>query len=263
MAYKRILFGTDGTPRAAASGHVATELAKAGKAELIVAHVWERPEGARKVLDAAVTAAQEAGVKKIKGELHGGGHDIGPAPHHGDGDTVAGEGLRRGGLRQERRNGIRSKASRRWIIECLRVTKRVCYSYNTDGLRGLALLHRQSEHQLAHKPRRRRAVREDGVVDSVLRSNFAPQRRFGFLAHRHMLLVAREIAEQLRRREAARGPISPPPRAPAGTRLASSGPSPGRASCPRSGCRCRASVLVIDRSRILSTVSLNSGSPPR
>ena len=73
MAYKRILFGTDGTPRAAASGHVATELAKAGKAELIVAHVWERPGGAQKVLDAAVTAAQEAGVKKIKGELHGGG----------------------------------------------------------------------------------------------------------------------------------------------------------------------------------------------
>ena len=72
MAYKRILFGTDGTARAAASGHVATGLAKAGKAELIVAHVWERPEGAQAVLDAAVTAAQEAGVKKVKGELHGG-----------------------------------------------------------------------------------------------------------------------------------------------------------------------------------------------
>ena len=51
---------------------VATELAKAGKAELIVAHVWERPEGAQAVLDAAVAAAQEAGVKKVKGELHGG-----------------------------------------------------------------------------------------------------------------------------------------------------------------------------------------------
>ena len=72
MAYKRILFGTDGTARAAASGHVATGLAKAAKAELIVAHVWERPEGAQAVLDAAVTAAQEAGVKKVKGELHGG-----------------------------------------------------------------------------------------------------------------------------------------------------------------------------------------------
>ena len=49
MAYKRILFGTDGTARAAASSRVATELAKAGKAELIVAYVWERPEGAHQV----------------------------------------------------------------------------------------------------------------------------------------------------------------------------------------------------------------------
>ncbi|MEX1262764.1 MAG: universal stress protein [Actinomycetota bacterium] len=72
MAYKRILFGTDGTARAAASSHVATELAKAGKAELIVAHVWERPGGAQQVLDAALGAAQEAGVNKIKGELAGG-----------------------------------------------------------------------------------------------------------------------------------------------------------------------------------------------
>ncbi len=72
MAYKRILFGTDGTARAAASSRVATELAKAGKAELIVVYVWERPEGAHQVLDDAVAAAQEAGVKKVKGELHGG-----------------------------------------------------------------------------------------------------------------------------------------------------------------------------------------------
>jgi nucleotide-binding universal stress UspA family protein/nitrite reductase/ring-hydroxylating ferredoxin subunit len=72
VAYKRILFGTDGTARAAASSRVATELAKAGKAELIVAYVWERPEGAQQVLDGAVAAAQEAGVKKVKGELHGG-----------------------------------------------------------------------------------------------------------------------------------------------------------------------------------------------
>ena len=72
MAYKRILFGTDGTARAAASSRVATELAKAGKAELIVAYVWERPEGAQQVLDGAVAAAQESGVKKVKGELHGG-----------------------------------------------------------------------------------------------------------------------------------------------------------------------------------------------
>lgn len=72
MAYKRILFGTDGTARAVATSHVATELAKASKAELIVAHVWERPEGAQAILDAALAAAQEAGVKKIKGELAGG-----------------------------------------------------------------------------------------------------------------------------------------------------------------------------------------------
>ena len=72
MAYKRILFGTDGTARAAASSYVATELAKASKAELIVAHVWERPESAQQVLDAAVDAAREAGVKKVDGELHGG-----------------------------------------------------------------------------------------------------------------------------------------------------------------------------------------------
>lgn len=72
MAYKRILFGTDGTARAAASSHVAAELAKAGKAELIVAYVWERPEGAQQVLDTAVAAAQDAGVKKVKGEIHGG-----------------------------------------------------------------------------------------------------------------------------------------------------------------------------------------------
>jgi nucleotide-binding universal stress UspA family protein/nitrite reductase/ring-hydroxylating ferredoxin subunit len=72
LAYKRILFGTDGTARAAASSHVAAELAMASKAELIIAHVWERPEGAQAVLDAAVTAAQEAGVKKVKAELHGG-----------------------------------------------------------------------------------------------------------------------------------------------------------------------------------------------
>ncbi|MGH2630346.1 MAG: universal stress protein [Actinomycetota bacterium] len=72
MAYKRILFGTDGTARAAATSLVATELAKASKAELIVAHVWERPEGAQQVLDAAVAAAQQAGVKKVQGELRGG-----------------------------------------------------------------------------------------------------------------------------------------------------------------------------------------------
>ena len=72
MAYKRILFGTDGSPQAATTGGVAAEIAKAGKAELIVAHIWECPEAAQNVLDAAMAAATKAGVKKVKGELHGG-----------------------------------------------------------------------------------------------------------------------------------------------------------------------------------------------
>jgi nucleotide-binding universal stress UspA family protein/nitrite reductase/ring-hydroxylating ferredoxin subunit len=72
LAYKRILFGTDGTARAAATIYVATELAKAGRAELIVAHVWERPEGAQHVLDEATAAAEAAGVKKVRAELRGG-----------------------------------------------------------------------------------------------------------------------------------------------------------------------------------------------
>ncbi len=72
MAYKRILFGTDGTERAAQAGVVAAKLARAGKAELIVVHVWERPEGAEERLAAAVEAARAAGVKKVEGLLVGG-----------------------------------------------------------------------------------------------------------------------------------------------------------------------------------------------
>ncbi len=72
MAYKRILFGTDGTARASAAADVATALAVAGRAELIVAHVWERPEGAQAVLDAALERAETAGVKKRSGELRSG-----------------------------------------------------------------------------------------------------------------------------------------------------------------------------------------------
>lgn len=72
MAYKRILFGTDGSARSATTAHVATELAKAGKAELVIAHIWERPEGAQAVLDAALAEAEEAGVTRRSGELHGG-----------------------------------------------------------------------------------------------------------------------------------------------------------------------------------------------
>ncbi len=72
MAYKRILLGTDGTERAAMAGQVAAELARAGKAELIVVHVWERPEGAQDRLAAAVADAEAAGVKKVSSEMHGG-----------------------------------------------------------------------------------------------------------------------------------------------------------------------------------------------
>ena len=72
MAYKRILFGTDGSQRAAPTAHVATRLAKAGSAELVIAHIWERPEGAQAVLDTALAEAEAAGVKRRSGELHGG-----------------------------------------------------------------------------------------------------------------------------------------------------------------------------------------------
>lgn len=72
MAYKRILFGTDGTDRAAQAGRVAAEVAKAGSAELILTHVWERRDGAEARLAEAVAAAEAAGVKKVASELHGG-----------------------------------------------------------------------------------------------------------------------------------------------------------------------------------------------
>ena len=45
LAYKRILFGTDGTARAAATSRVATELAKAGKAGADRRARGSRPEG--------------------------------------------------------------------------------------------------------------------------------------------------------------------------------------------------------------------------
>ena len=73
MAYKRILLGTDGTDRAAQAGCGGGQhWRRAGKAELIVVHVWERPEGAEERLAAAVEAANAAGVKKVDAELVGG-----------------------------------------------------------------------------------------------------------------------------------------------------------------------------------------------
>jgi hypothetical protein len=57
VAYKRILFGTDGSARAAEAGAIAIALAKAGSAELVIVHSYERPEGAQSVLDAAAETA--------------------------------------------------------------------------------------------------------------------------------------------------------------------------------------------------------------
>lgn len=71
MAYKRILLGTDGTPRAAQATAVAAAIAKVGKAELVVVHVWEQPDGAQERLEVAVAGAEAAGVKRISSELHG------------------------------------------------------------------------------------------------------------------------------------------------------------------------------------------------
>ena len=72
MAYKRILFGTDGSARAAEAGRVAAALAILGSAELVVAHSYENPDGADAVLDAAVATAKAAGVRRVTPELQGG-----------------------------------------------------------------------------------------------------------------------------------------------------------------------------------------------
>ncbi len=72
MAYKRILFGTDGTDRASACAQVATALANAGQAQLVIAHVWERPGGAEQVCKRHLADAEASGVKRLEGELHGG-----------------------------------------------------------------------------------------------------------------------------------------------------------------------------------------------
>lgn len=74
MTYKRILFGTDGSARAASVGKTAAALAKAGQAELVIAHVYSRPEDAERVATDAVQAATEAGVKpaRISSEVCGG-----------------------------------------------------------------------------------------------------------------------------------------------------------------------------------------------
>jgi nucleotide-binding universal stress UspA family protein/nitrite reductase/ring-hydroxylating ferredoxin subunit len=74
VTYKRIVFGTDGSASSARAERVAIALAKAGKAELIVAHVMESRAEADRVLASALAAATEAGVKesRLSGELREG-----------------------------------------------------------------------------------------------------------------------------------------------------------------------------------------------
>jgi nucleotide-binding universal stress UspA family protein/nitrite reductase/ring-hydroxylating ferredoxin subunit len=72
VAYKRILFGTDGSPASERAGAVAIALAKAGAAELIVAHVYEGRARADDILARAMAPAEAAGVKKLSGELREG-----------------------------------------------------------------------------------------------------------------------------------------------------------------------------------------------
>lgn len=73
MAYKRILLGTDGSTSAARAAGVAVGLAKAGKAELIVAYAYESRTGAEARLEPALNAAREAGLKKVQSEIREGG----------------------------------------------------------------------------------------------------------------------------------------------------------------------------------------------
>jgi nucleotide-binding universal stress UspA family protein/nitrite reductase/ring-hydroxylating ferredoxin subunit len=72
VTYKRILYGTDGSAPASGAGAVAFALAKAGGAELIVAHVFDRPGTPERTLAAALEAAQQRGVVKVAGELRAG-----------------------------------------------------------------------------------------------------------------------------------------------------------------------------------------------
>ena len=61
MAYKRILFGTDGSASAQAAGAVASALAKAGSAQLIVGFAFERATDAEQIVAAAVAAGGGGG----------------------------------------------------------------------------------------------------------------------------------------------------------------------------------------------------------
>ena len=72
MAYKRILFGTDGSAPAIAAGEVAAALARAGGAQLIVACAFASPTDAERIVAAAVERATAAGVRRVSGEIRAG-----------------------------------------------------------------------------------------------------------------------------------------------------------------------------------------------
>lgn len=72
MAYKRILFGTDGSDSARAAEAVVAALAKAGSAQLIVACAFDRPTDAERTVATAVERAKAAGVRRVKGESRAG-----------------------------------------------------------------------------------------------------------------------------------------------------------------------------------------------
>ncbi len=72
MAYKRIVHGTDGSPKSARAAAVASALTLANNAQLIVVHVQAPGDAdAPRTLAAAVAQCERAGVKsrKVTGEL--------------------------------------------------------------------------------------------------------------------------------------------------------------------------------------------------
>ncbi len=72
MAYKRILFGTDGSASAQEAGAVAAALAKAGSAHLIVACAFDKPTDAEQTVSTAMEQAKAAGARHVQGEVRAG-----------------------------------------------------------------------------------------------------------------------------------------------------------------------------------------------
>lgn len=72
MAYKRIMLGTDGSAPARQAGLVASAIAKAGSAQLIVACAFDKPTDAERTVAQAVEDAKVAGVRKVQSETRAG-----------------------------------------------------------------------------------------------------------------------------------------------------------------------------------------------